>query len=185
MIFQTAWPPFTQAGKTCRTSTSDYVLDSDKVKRVLLITYTDHCFMGNPTGGNDLAPPYPGCSRTDGPASAAAARSGRRDVGAGSGVSDSPHTRADAAVWSETRCASALHLFPNLSVAQPRAAKKSDVASAKTTVTPSTTRAVSAISPDGLRFVCGVLLKISTLPCEPIAFAGTDEIRHRRGPSSN
>jgi hypothetical protein len=69
-LLQAPWPPFVHGGKTFDLShlneRVDYVVDSDKKKRTVLITFTDHCFTRNSEGEEDAAPQFPDCTRTDG-----------------------------------------------------------------------------------------------------------------------
>jgi hypothetical protein len=67
---QKPWPPFVHGEKIFDLShlneRMDYVVDSKKKKRIVLVTFTDHCFTRLPNGSADAAPRYPGCSRMDG-----------------------------------------------------------------------------------------------------------------------
>jgi hypothetical protein len=64
------WPPFVDGGTTYDLShlnefTFD-VVDSAKVARKVIVSFSDHCFTRPPQDANDTAPVYPGCSRGDG-----------------------------------------------------------------------------------------------------------------------
>ena len=69
-LIQKPWAPFTHDGKIFDLShlneRIDYVVDSSKTKRIVLVTFADHCFTRLPIGTADAAPVYPSCSRTDG-----------------------------------------------------------------------------------------------------------------------
>jgi hypothetical protein len=69
-LIQAPWPAFAHGDKTFDLShlheRVDYAIDSSGTKRVVLITYADHCFTREAMEGEDAAPPYPGCSRASG-----------------------------------------------------------------------------------------------------------------------
>lgn len=65
-----SWPPFIVGEDSYDLSHLNEevleVLDSSKVRRGVLVTYSDHCFTRDPLDEEDLAPSFPNCSRSDG-----------------------------------------------------------------------------------------------------------------------
>lgn len=64
------WSPFRDGENEYDLShLSEFILgapDSQGVERRILVTFGDHCFTRDPSGQDDAAPIFPGCSRADG-----------------------------------------------------------------------------------------------------------------------